>query len=257
MQGREEEVALICGGTAGIGLASARALLAAGLGRVMLVGRNAARGAAAQAALRAAAPKADIRFTAGDLAQPDQVQAAIDACLGAFGRIDTLLSGAGGDPMPRLLHETPLEQVPTIIGAITSGVLLPARAVLPQMMHQGGGTIICIASDAGKVATPGEASIGAAMAAIIMFCRTMAIEVKRHGIRVNCITPSIVQNTPLYDALMQDGFAAKLFGKAEKLAQLGVVQPDDLAALVVYLSSPAAMRLTGQTISLNGGISAA
>lgn len=256
-QERQNEVAMICGGTAGIGLAGARALLAAGIGRLLLVGRNPARGAAALAELRQAWPEADIRFTAADLAIPAGAQTAIDSCLAAFGRIDTLLSGAGGDPMPRLLHETPLEQVPAVIGAITSGVLLPVRAALPQMMRQGSGSIICIASDAGKVATPGEVCIGAAMAGIAMFCRALAIEAKRNGIRVNCLTPSIVRNTPLYAALMQDGFAGKLFAKAERLAQLGVVEPDDLASLVVYLSSPAASRLTGQTISVNGGISAA
>ncbi len=252
-----DETALLCGGTAGIGLASARALLAAGTKKIMLVGRKPARGLAAQAALAAEFPGADIRFSAADLGQPDGAEAAIQACLDTFGRIDTLLSCAGGDPMPRLLHETPLAEVPRIIGGTSASVLLPVRAALPAMMAQRSGSIICIASDAAKVATPGEVCIGAAMAAIVMFCRALAIEAKRSGIRVNCLTPSIVRDTPLYDALMQDAFAGKLFAKAEGLAKLGVVVPEDLAALVVFLSSPAAARLTGQTISVNGGISAA
>ncbi|WP_374633585.1 SDR family NAD(P)-dependent oxidoreductase [Ferrovibrio sp.] len=252
-----EEVALICGGTAGIGLASARALLDAGLGRVMLVGRNPARGAEACALLKQTAPTADIRYTAADLARPEQAAAAVTACIAAFGRIDTLLSGAGGDPLPRLLHETPLHMLPQIIGGITSSVLLPVHAALPHMMEQKSGTILCIASDAGKVATPGEVCIGAAMAAIAMFCRALAIEAKRSGIRVNCITPSIVRDTPLYHTLMADPFAGKLFAKAEGLARLGVVCPQDLADLIVFLSGPSAARLTGQTISVNGGISAA
>lgn len=257
MDVRSSEVALICGGTAGIGLAAAQALLAAGVNRIMLVGRKAARGEAAVAQLRQTAPNAEIRFFAADLAKPAGAQAAVDACITAFGRIDTLLSGAGGDPMPRLLHETPLEALPQVIGAITSGVLLPARAALPQMMRQQSGCILCIASDAGKVATPGEVCIGAAMAAITMFCRALAIEAKRNGIRVNCLTPSIVRDTPLYHTLMNDAFAGKLFRKAESLAKLGVASPQDLAELVVFLSSPGAARLTGQTISVNGGISAA
>lgn len=256
-QQRADEVALICGGTAGIGLASARALLAAGVGRVMLVGRNPGRGAAALATLRAAAPLADIRFTAADLAQPAAAEAAVAACIASFGRIDTLLSGAGGDPMPRLLHEIPLAAVADTIGGITSSVLLPVRAALPHMMERRSGTILCIASDAGKVATPGEVCIGAAMAAIAMFCRALAIEAKRSSIRVNCLTPSIVRDTPLYHTLMADPFAGKLFAKAESLARLGVATAEDLAALVVFLSGPDAARLTGQTISVNGGISAA
>ncbi len=257
MADRREEVALLCGGTAGIGLASAQALLAEGVKKIMLVGRKPERGAAAKAALAAEFPGADIRFCAADLGQPEGAEVAAQACLAAFGRIDTLLSCAGGDPMPRLLHETPLADLPRIIGGTSASVLLPVRAALPAMMAQRGGSIICIASDAAKVATPGEVCIGAAMAAIVMFCRALAIEAKRSGIRVNCLTPSIVRDTPLYDALMRDAFAGKLFAKAEGLAKLGVVVPDDLAALVAFLSSPAAARLTGQTISVNGGISAA
>lgn len=254
---RGNEAALICGGTAGIGLSSAKALLTAGVGKVMLVGRNPARAAAACDGLRQYRADADIRYFAADLAEPAQAEAAIAACIAAFGKIDTILSGAGGDPRPRLLHEIPLEDIQRTIGSITSGVLLPVRAALPHMMERKSGTILCIASDAGKVATPGEVCIGAAMAAIAMFCRALAIEAKRNFIRVNCITPSIVRDTPLYHALMADPFAGKLFSKAESLAGLGVVSPEDLADLVVFLSSSSAARLTGQTISVNGGISAA
>jgi NAD(P)-dependent dehydrogenase (short-subunit alcohol dehydrogenase family) len=125
------------------------------------------------------------------------------------------------------------------------------------MMTQKSGSIICIASDAAKVATPGEVAIGAAMAAIAMFCRGLAIEAKRSGIRVNCVTPSIVKDTPFYKTLMTDPFASKLFSKAERMASLGVVVPDDIAALVAFLAGPGSARLTGQTISVTGGISAA
>ena len=159
--------------------------------------------------------------------------------------------------MPRLVHETSLDEIPEIIRSITSGVLLPLRAALPHMVASGGGAMISIASDAGKIATPGEAAIGAAMAAIAMFSRTLALEAKRHQIRVNCLTPSIVQGTPLYNKLMADPFAGRLFAKAHDRAQLGVVQAEDLAELIVFLASPAAARVTGQTISVTGGISAA
>ncbi|MCC5970715.1 MAG: SDR family oxidoreductase [Pararhodobacter sp.] len=134
--------------------------------------------------------------------------------------------------------------------------LPPARAVLPVMAAQGGGCMLCIASDAGKLATPGEVAIGTAMAGIIMFCRAMAYEAKRDGIRVNCLTPSIVEGTPLHERLMDDPFAGKLFGKAKAMAHLGVVTPEDLAAMAVFLASPQAARVIGQTISVTGGISA-
>jgi NAD(P)-dependent dehydrogenase (short-subunit alcohol dehydrogenase family) len=114
-----------------------------------------------------------------------------------------------------------------------------------------------IASDAGKLATPGESIIGAAMAAIVMFSRTLAIEAKRDGIRVNVLTPSLIAGTATTERILAEGFSQKLFRKAEKLAHLGVVQPEDLAALVVFLASPGGAKITGQAISVNGGISAA
>ncbi|MGU9979789.1 SDR family NAD(P)-dependent oxidoreductase [Phreatobacter sp. HK31-P] len=251
-----ESSALIFGGTAGIGLASARALLRAGLPRLVVSGRNSERGAAAQDDLSEMFPSADIRFMACDATRPTMIAPVVEAAVSGMGGIDILVSSAGGDPMPRLLHTIPLDDIIPTMMQICSGIILPARAILPQMTRQGGGAIICLASDAAKVATPGETVIGAAMSAITMFCRGMAREAKRHGIRVNCLTPSIVGDTPLYAKLKADAFAGRLFGKAENMADLGIVTADDLAQAVVFLASPAAARMTGQTISITGGISA-
>ena len=244
--------ALIVGGTAGIGLASARRLIDSGVSSIVIVGRNADRGHAAAESL--GSPASYIQCDATD---PDACTAMVEAARAHMGGIDLLLSCGGGDPMPSLLHQIAPKDLIPVMNDLQAPILQPAHAVLPVMTEQGGGTILCVASDAGKLATPGESAIGAAMASIIMFCRTMAIEAKRHGIRVNALTPSIVQGTPLYDRLMDDPFAAKLFGKAEKMAALGVVTAEEVAEMVVFLASPAAAKLTGQAISINGGISAA
>lgn len=242
---------LIVGSTAGIGRATARRMLDE-LARVMLAGRTAARGQAALAAL----DSADAGFVQGDPGDPAACAAIVATAQERLGGIDTLVSCGGGDPMPRLLQDIPLDRLMAeVIGAMAP-VITPARAVLPVMAAQGSGSVICLASDAGKLATPGETSIGTAMAGIILFCRAMANEVKRNGIRVNCLTPSIVADTPLHDRLMADPFAGKIFGKAKFMAHLGVVTPDDLAATAVFLASAEAARITGQTISVTGGISA-
>jgi 2-hydroxycyclohexanecarboxyl-CoA dehydrogenase len=99
--------------------------------------------------------------------------------------------------------------------------------------------------------------IGAAKAAIVMFTRTIAIEEKRYGIRANALTPSLVYGTASTERITADGFSGKLFARAAQQAQLGVPTADDIAALTVFLCGPAAARLTGQAISVNGGISAA
>jgi len=249
--------ALVFGGTAGIGLACARAFAEAGAGGVMVVGRDAGRAKAAAADLRRAFPSQRIEAATADASTPGGAERGVADCVEAFGGVDILLSTAGGDPMPALFHETPPDRIPDIVNGSLMSAMLPARAALPGMMQRGSGVVLTMASDAGKIATPGETVIGAAMAGLIMFSKSLANEAKRSGVRVNCLTPSIVRGTPLYEKLMADEFAGRLFRKAETLADLGVVEPEDLASAAVFLASPAAARITGQAISVNGGISAA
>lgn len=125
------------------------------------------------------------------------------------------------------------------------------------MQAQGGGEPANVASDARKVPATSESSHGAAMAAIIMFSRVTAIEAKRNGIRVNVVTPSLIAGTRAAHRVMRDGFSRKLFEKAAANAHLGVAEPDDLTSLIVLLGGPGAAWLTGQAISVNGGVSAA
>ncbi len=256
VQPLESTVAVLTGGTSGMGLESAAQLAEAGVPAIVVNGRDAARGAAAVEAIRARAPGVDVRFIAADVTDARQAAALIEQAVAAFGRLDLLVNAAGGDFAPKLFHQTDAEEFAPLLSHIMMGALYCSRAALPAMTRQRGGAIVNIASDAAKVATPGEAVIGAAMAGLAMFTRTLAIEAKRVGVRVNCLTPSIVAGTRSYDMLMADDFASRLFDKAIKAARLGVVTPADIAPMIVYLASPAAARLTGQTISINGGISA-
>lgn len=253
----QDHTALVFGGTAGIGLACVKAFADAGAAQIMLVGRNVERGEGAVAGLRDEYPAVAFDFVSADAGTPEGAEKGVNACVERFGRVDILLSTAGGDPMPAIYHTIAIEEIQGMVNGSLMSAMLPARAVLPQMMKQQGGAIITMASDAGKVATPGEVAIGTAMAGVIMFSRALANEAKRSGIRVNCLTPSIVRNTPLYDVLMKDPFSSKIFGKAEKMASLGVVEPEDLAQMATFLASPAAAKISGQAISVNGGISMA
>ena len=247
-----EQGVLIPGGTSGIGLACARAFIAAGA-TVRIVGRNAERGATAADDL---GPRAG--FLQADCADPREVERMVTQAAAQMGRIDTLVCSLGGTRLPELLHRQSLDDIRVSLNHDLAPFLYAGRAVLPVMMAQDGGAVINIASDAGKIATPGESVIGAGMAAIIQFTRGLAIEGKRDGIRANTITPSLVEGTPLTKRLLEEGtFAAKLFAKARPLAGLGPTWPEDLAALAVFLASPSAAKITGQAISVNGGISAA
>ncbi|HHW32901.1 MAG TPA: SDR family oxidoreductase [Paracoccus solventivorans] len=253
----EQASALVTGGTSGVGLETACQLAEAGVSRIAIVGRNAERGQAAREAVLSRKPGVQVEFLQGDCNEADQAIAVCEAARAAFGSVDILVNSTVGPYGPTLLHNIPVEQLQDIVLKQMMAPLLTSRIVLPWMSEKGGGAIVNIASDAGKLTTPGESVIGAAMAGIIMFSRTMAIEAKRNGIRVNIVTPSIIEGTATYQQVMAAEFSSKLFGKAIKMAQLGVVTPADMAALIVFLASPQAAKITGQAISCNGGISAA
>jgi NAD(P)-dependent dehydrogenase (short-subunit alcohol dehydrogenase family) len=207
--------------------------------------------------LRQAHPAAEVTFISADADDLAVVTNAVERAHDLLGSIDVLVNSMTATYRPELLHRTPPEDVAGILLKQAVPPMLLTRAVLPVMQAQGGGSIVNIASDAAKVATPGESVLGAAMAAIVMFTRVTAIEAKRNGVRVNVVTPSLIAGTPTAENVLRDGFSRKLFEKAASLAHLGVAEPDDLAALIVFLGGPASARLTGQAISVNGGISAA
>jgi len=248
---------LIAGGTSGVGLATAEQFAAAGVTRIALLGRNAERGEKACCSVAERYPATRVVFIQADANRADEAVRAVAEATAQLGSVDVLVNATVGPFGPMLFHDTPIEDITAIVTQQLMGPLLMSRAVMPGMRERRGGVIISVSSDAGKVATPGESVIGAAMAGIIMFSRGLAMEAKRAGIRVNAITPSLIEGTLTYDRIRADPFSWKIFERAAAQAHLGVVQPDDLASLIVFLASPQGARITGQVISVNGGISAA
>lgn len=250
-----ESSVVITGGTSGIGLEAARQFASAGVPHIALLGRDAERGAIAEQTVRAVAPSSSVRFYRVDITRPEEIESCVSMVMREPGRIDVLVNCAGGDFMPRLFHTTEVEELKATIDYCLVPTLYTCRMIVPHMYASGGGSIINVASDAAKLATPGEAAIGAAMAGIVMFTKALALEAKRSGVRANVLTPSLVAGTRTYDRLNSQPFSAKLFGKAALAAHLGVVTPKDIAPLIVFLAGPDAARITGQAISVNGGIS--
>jgi NAD(P)-dependent dehydrogenase (short-subunit alcohol dehydrogenase family) len=203
------------------------------------------------------APDATVSFVRVDATDPDDAVRAERECRERLGGIDVLVSTTGPSAPPRLLHTIDIADVSSRIDEIMLPPLHLMHAVLPAMRAQGSGSVIIVASDAAKVATPGETLIGAAMAAIVMYCKAAAIEVKREGVRINMLTPSLIAGTPGAALIDGEPFSARMFEKAAAMASLGVVESSDLAAMALYLASPSARRITGQAISINGGISVA
>jgi 2-hydroxycyclohexanecarboxyl-CoA dehydrogenase len=247
--------AVVTGGSGGIGVETAVLLAEQGVRTIIISGRDAERGARARAEIVRRAPGASVDFVAADVSHASgadelfqHVAARID------GPLAVLVNCSGGDFAPELFQQISAEQVDGIIRHWLGSRLHCCRAALPLMSR--GSAIINVASDAAKVPTPGEAAIGAAMAGIAMFSRTLAMEVKREGIRVNVVTPSVVDGARLRARVAAGGFGAKLFEKAAAAAHLGVATERDVAEIIGFLASDRAARTTGQVISVNGGISA-
>ena len=249
--------AIVTGGVGTIGFETAAQLAEAGAA-VVVNGRDQARCDAAVERLRVRVPSVQALALAADVSTYESCVEVVSRAETAFGRLDFLIHCALS-PIQGLAgtfeQTDPAKYAALMQQAICAPMYL-CRAALPTMKRAGGGAIVAFPSDAGKVAAPNQTMVGATRAAVMMFMRSLALETGAHAIRCNCIAPTYVDTPGLREA-MQTGPHAQRIAKAAARAKLGLPTPAELAALAVFLCSPAAAHLTGQVISVNGGLSAA
>jgi 2-hydroxycyclohexanecarboxyl-CoA dehydrogenase len=244
-----DRVAIVTGGASGIGRAIALAMGREGA-RVAALDLDADGAAAVAREIVAAGGEA--RAWAVDVADPAGVMAVVGEVIDHWGTVHVLVNCAGWDrPLPFV--ETTPEFWDKILAINLKGPIALTRAVLPAMIAQGHGKIVSIASDAGRVGSTGEAVYSAAKGGLIAFTKTIARETARHRINVNCVCPG-PSDTPLF----QKEFAGPSPRLAESLkrvipwGRLGT--PEDIAPAVVFLASDEAGYITGQTLSVSGGL---
>jgi 2-hydroxycyclohexanecarboxyl-CoA dehydrogenase len=244
-----DRVAVVTGAASGIGRAIARALAAEGA-RVAVLDLNEAGAVAAAAEIVNA--KGAAHPWQVDVADAGRVAAVIGDVVARWSTVHVLVNCAGWDrPMPFV--ETTPDFWDKILAINLRGPIACTRAVLPPMIAQGHGKIVSIASDAGRVGSTGEAVYSAAKGGLIAFTKTIARETARHRINVNCVCPG-PSDTPLF----QKEFAGPSPKLAESLkrvipwGRLGT--PEDIAPAVVFLASDDAGYITGQTLSVSGGL---
>jgi 2-hydroxycyclohexanecarboxyl-CoA dehydrogenase len=244
--------AIVTGAGSGIGRGIALALARAGA-RVAVVDVNEAGARAVVREIENESGTAEAYKT--DVTKKAEVDRMVALVSKRWGSVDILVNNAGWDrPIPFI--ETTEEFWEKILAINLKSVFICTKAVLEVMVKQGAGKIINISSDAGRVGSTGEAIYSAAKGGIIAFTKTIAREMARYHINVNCVCPG-PSDTPLF----QEEFAKKSPRLAESLTRfipwgrLGT--PEDVAPAVVFLASDAAEYITGQTLSVSGGLTMA
>lgn len=245
----EDKVALVTGGGSGIGRVVALALAARGA-RVTVADVDAA-GAKETAAAAGEAGGVAIPV-AMDVTEATSVRAGVDRAVAAWGGIDTLACVAGWDRIVPFLDTTE-EFWDRVIGINLRGIIATCHAVLPHMVSAGRGTVVNVASEAGRSGSSGEAVYSGAKGGVIAFSKAIAREVARHGIRVNVVAPGLT-DTPLLQGIIADGNEKLVDAivKATPLRRLAAAE--EVAEAVLFLASDRASFITGQTVSVGGGL---
>jgi 3-oxoacyl-[acyl-carrier protein] reductase len=239
-----DKTALVTGATGGIGGGIARALHKQGA-IVAISGRQIDK-------LEKLAAELGSRVHACpcDLANKAQVAKLIDEAIAKLGRLDILVNNAGltKDNLFMVMKDDQWEDV-IAVNLTSTFVLMRAATRAMMRARTGYGRIINIASISGIIGNPGQGNYSASKAGMIGMSKSLAREVASRGITVNCIAPGFI-STPMTDALNEKQTAT--IREAIPAQKFGT--PDDIAAAVVYLASPEAAYMTGQTLHLNGGL---
>jgi 2-hydroxycyclohexanecarboxyl-CoA dehydrogenase len=189
-----------------------------------------------------------------DLTRRAEVEQAVQDVLARFGQLDLLVNNAGWDRMALFL-DSDEDMWDRAIGVNFRAVLYTCKAALPAMVARGTGKVVNIASDAGRVGSSGEAVYSATKGAVIAFSKALAREVARHGVTVNVVCPGLTETALLQSLRDQSPKMEKILEAVTRATPLGrTARPEEIAGAVVFFASPEADFVTGQTLSVSGGL---
>ena len=250
----EDRTVIVTGGGGGIGGAVCAAFAAEGA-KVAVLDRDDDAASAAVEQLRAAGATA--LAVACDITERTAVDAAVNQVTEKLGPIDVLVNNAGWDLFVPFLDTEP-DDWSRLIDINLIGALHMHHAVLPGMVERRRGRIVNVSSDAARVGSSGEAVYAACKAGIVAFSKTLAREHSRHGVTFNVVCPGPTDTallTSVTDAAANPEKLREAFRRAIPIGRLG--EPDDLAGAVLFFASDAASFVTGQVLSVSGGLTMA
>ena len=246
----KDKIALVTGGGRGIGRAICLRLADEGakLAVVDILEQEAAQTAADIKAKggQAIAIKADVT-------QLDQVRACVQQITDTWGQVDILVNNAGWDKLEPFVESKP-ETWDKVIAINLKGPISFCHAVIPQMIARSAGKIISISSDAGRVGSTGEAVYSACKAGVIGFSKTLARELARSKINVNVVCPGPTETQMLKQVTSGEKGARVIEAMTRSVPFRRLGQPEEIASAVAFFASPDADFVTGQVLSVSGGL---
>lgn len=263
MNNLEGKVAIVTGGTGGIGKGVALQLAARGA-RVVINGRDEKKAQAVLEQIRTLGGEGC--FVAGDVRSKSDMQAVAAEAARRFGGIDIVVPNAGGNDdearQPQVrgpFADIDLERVTQFVAQAVAAKLLVVQAAVPYMRQRGGGSVVFVTSEGGRSPTPGQTAIATFSGGLIMASKVLSKELARDKIRVNCVCVTVVRDTPSWDAAWgQEGGVSehhrKQYEKIVASSPFGVAAPGDIGGVVAFLASDDAAYLTGATVSPTGGL---
>ncbi len=244
----QDRVALITGGTAGIGRATALAFAREGA-KVVITGRREKEGG--EVVDEIVQLDGEALFIKTDVAKEADVKAMVEKTVATFGRLDFAFNNAGVEQPITPLTEQTEELYDEVMNINVKGVWLSMKHEIPAMLKTGGGVIINTSSISGVLGVTGGIELYVASKhAVIGLTRSAALEFARQNIRVNAVAPAAIQ-TRMFDAFTTDPKVRQFMENAHPVGRIG--QPDEVAGAVIYLCSDRAAFITGQTLAIDGG----
>jgi NAD(P)-dependent dehydrogenase (short-subunit alcohol dehydrogenase family) len=185
------------------------------------------------------------------VARLDEVDAAVTATVEGLGSLDLLVNNAGGGPGHIPAELVSVADFDRTVDVNLKGAFYACRAAFEPMRERGFGRIVNLSSQAALVALPGESVYCMAKAGLSHLTRCLAVEWGRHGITVNAVAPTFIHTPGTEPALSDPEFRAEVVERIAALHRIG--EPDEVSGAVVFLCSPAASLITGQTLVIDGG----